>query len=607
VSHDGLPIGSDTPHYIGGALVFASQGPSTLLALQGPYDVLYQMLEGTILLTGVPGTVLETVLPTILAASMPYLFSRLVLAHADKRTAIIVTLATPGWYAVYRLQADLHANLLALTLFLAALVLLSGVSSIREPRCLVGLSLIGLASFTHIESSLFLMSMTLASSLTRLRPFPFRVALLGMGVIAPATLFYGIHLVQQLSFTSGSLDVSVADSLGSWLVALGPLLPLVVVGLGWSILKPRFWLEIFAVTWAAFSILVGLSQYVSPQFIIFAQRAVILTPTPFLAGLGARRLSQLVSSIKTVHLPVRYLKIAATAVVFVILAVSWPITASSALPHEQIFLTSAQYKQLEWVSSNLRFSSTPVFMLNDVDEYAGSLGQQYDSWVSAIVGPHLSYLGLVDYLVQMEQTPYSQIVSRQVSGEFMQQLRNAGVTTRAALLQHPIVIASDFYRPFPLPNYTAALFTQVWPGVYVDNATRLGSLANLTLPLYMVFSAHSGDWGGVERSWAQSIYAYEVYDAATPIVEATFLFATESSGSFTLGLQYWNGGGNNLTVAVDGQTIGTIVNNNTGMPAVQFFEGIPLSTGTHSLTITVNNNPSLVRNVSLDYLVLVTP
>jgi len=607
VSHDGLPIGSDTPHYMGGALVFASQGPSALLALQGPYDVLYQMLEGTILSTGIPGTVLETVLPILLAAFMPYLLSRLVLARADRRTAILVTLATPGWYAVYRLQADLHANLLALTLFLVAVVFLSGVSSIRESRCLVGLSLIGLASFTHIESSLFLMSMTLVSSLTRLRPFPLRVALSGMGVIAPATLFYGIHLVQQLSFTSGSLDVSMADSLGSWLVALSPLLPLILVGLGWSIVKPRFWLEILAVTWGAFSILVGLSQYVSPQFIIFAQRAVILTPTPLLAGLGARRLSRLLSSIKTVHLLVRYLKIAATVVVFMILAVSWPIAASSALPHEQIFLTSAQYKQLEWVGANLRFSNTPVFMFNDVDEFAGGLGHQYDSWVSAIVGPHLSYLGLVDYLVQMEETPYSQIVSRQASGEFMQQLRNAGVTTKAALLQHPIIIAGDFYRPFPLPNYTAALFTQVWPGVYVDNATRLGSLASVTLPLYMVFGAHSGDWGGVERSWAQSVYEYEVYDTVTPIVEASFLFGTESSGSFTLGLEYWDDGGNNLSVAVDGQTIGTIVYNNTGMPAVQFFQAVPLSTGTHSLTITVNNNPSPVRYASLDYLTLVTP
>ena len=123
----------------------------------------------------------------------------------------------------------------------------------------------------------------------------------------------------------------------------------------------------------------------------------------------------------------------------------------------------------------------------------------------------------------------------------------------------------------------------------------------------MVFGAHSGDWGGVERSWAQSVYEYEVYDTVTPIVEASFLFGTESSGSFTLGLEYWDDGGNNLSVAVDGQTIGTIVYNNTGMPAVQFFQAVPLSTGTHSLTITVNNNPSPVRYASLDYLTLVTP
>jgi len=155
VAHDGLPIGWDTPHYIGGAIVLASEGPLALLSLQGPYNFIYQLLEGGLVWIGVPGTSLEVFLPVILAASIPYLLSRLVLEHLGTRTAILVTLATPGWYAVYRLQADLHANLLALTLFLSALILLSKARSVREPPCLYGLGLVALASITHIELPLW--------------------------------------------------------------------------------------------------------------------------------------------------------------------------------------------------------------------------------------------------------------------------------------------------------------------------------------------------------------------------------------------------------------------------------------------------------------------
>jgi hypothetical protein len=573
------------------------------LSLQGPYDILYQMLEGFILLAGVPGTAVEMVLPTILAASLPYLMGRFVLARLDIRTAILTILATPGWYAIYRLQADLHADLLALTLFLAAVVLISQAKSLSSARCLSALVLIGLASFTHIESILFLMTVTVVSSLSKMRPFPMRAVLAGVVTIIPATVFYMIHILQLLSFTSGSLEVAAPQAIGPWLVALGPLLPLVIVGLVWSTLRRRSWLETFAATWGVLSIIVGLSQYVSPQTVIFAQRAIILTPTPLLAGLGAMRLSKLVARVKTVRIPTRYLRLTTIAAVFLILALSWPVTVNNAIPNEQVYLTSGAYKQLQWVSANVKFSNTPIFMFNDADEYAGGLAQLYDNWVSATVGPHLSYLGLIDYLVQMEQTPYSQIISVEVSGQFMQQLTNAGITTRTALLQHPIVIMSDFYRPYPLPNYTSTLFTQLSPGIFVDNPARLESLTNVTLPLYVIFGAHSGGWYGGPASWAESIDAYQVYDSVPPIVQASFLFRVNSAGNYTLGLRYLDSTGNDFTVAVDGNRIGTIAYNNTGNPAIRLFTGISLTQGTHTLTITISNVPSVVtRYASLDYL-----
>ncbi len=606
LAHNGLPIGWDTPHYIGGALIVAAQGPAALLALQGPYDFVYQMLEGVFVWGGIPGTIVETFLPIVLAGSITYLFARLLVAHVNPRAAIFVALATPGWYAVYRLQADLHANLLALTLFLSALVLISRTKSVRDTHCLLGIALMVVASFTHIESTLFLVSVILISSVTRLRPYPFKLAIAATLAIMPAAFFYAGHLLQELVASGGSLEFSTAQTFNSWIIILGLLLPFTIIGLLWTIVRPRSWLEIFAAVWGVASIVVGISQYVTPQTAIFAQRAIILIPTPLLAGLGIYRLSLILPNLKAPRIPMRYVRIGTTFAIIAILALSWPVTSILAAQNEKIFLTSAEYQQLEWVSANMKFSNTPIFIYNDFDEFAGDSARLYDNWVSAKVGPHLSYLGLPDYLVQLEETPFSNLISRTVSGEFMKQIRNTGIATKTALLQHPIVLVGEFYRPLPLPTYTSTLFTEVSTGVFVGNSTRLGSVSNVTLPLYVTFGAHSGTWGGTPASWAKSLVAYGVNDSVPPVVQVSFEIRIQLTAAFTLGLRYWDGSGNNLTVAVDGNPIGNIAYNNTQSPVIRYFSGVALLQGVHTLTVTINNLATIARWASLDYLVFST-
>lgn len=242
-------------------------------------------------------------------------------------------------------------------------------------------------------------------------------------------------------------------------------------------------------------------------------------------------------------------------------------------------------------------------MFNDVDQYAGSLGQLYDGWVSALVGPHLSYLGLIDYLDLLEQTPFSQIVSVQTSGIFLKQIQDSGVTTRGMLLQHPIVIMSDFYRPFPLPNYTQTLFSQISDGVYIGNTSRLASLTNVTLPLYVIFGSHSGTWTAEKESWSQSVFAYEVNDALTPNVQATFPLAAPFSGNYDLGVRYWNGFGNGFSISVNDQVLTDIAYTNTSMPVLSKLP-VSLLQGLNTVTITIHDKPSVIRYGSLDYLVL---
>jgi len=244
-------------------------------------------------------------------------------------------------------------------------------------------------------------------------------------------------------------------------------------------------------------------------------------------------------------------------------------------------------------------------MFNDLDEYAGGLSQLYDNWASAIVGNHLSYLGSTNYLVQLEETPFADPIARAMSTTFMQQIRDSGINNTVSLLQHPIVIFSDFYRPFPLPRYTSNLFTEVSPGVFVDNPTMLGDLSNVTIPLFIGDIGHTGPWRPVPEPWAESLNAFEVYVDKAPIhVQTSYYLNVASAGTYTVSIRYWDQTGNNLTVTLDARILGIIYYNNSKTPIIGDFNGIDLTPGTHTVTIKIDQIPYPLRWASLDYLVL---
>src|SRR5438046_2468126 len=258
----------------------------------------------------------------------------------------------------------------------------------RQPRAIMGLVLVAVASFTHIETTLFFVGLMFILSVA-LSGFPKRIAIVAIAVVLPAAIIYIIHLLQLVSLTGYSLPVYTLEPILFWFEIFGPLLPLAILGL-----------------------------------------TIVLPPSA--------------------------------------------------------------YQRLQCVSANLKFLSTPIFVYNDFDTNAGGLGDLYDNWVGAIVGTHLSYLGSIDYLVQVQQTPYSNIVSRLHSAIFEKELRDVGITSRAVLLSHPIIIVADFYNPYPLPTYYAIYFNEVSKGVFVGNTTRLAAINNVTISLAASIADSSG-------------------------------------------------------------------------------------------------------------------
>jgi len=602
----GLPMGWDTPHYIEQANIVARQGPIQLFVVQGPYNFVYQLLSGTIVWLGATAISLEIVLPIIFSALLPFLISRLAMVNNDFRFSTFATIAVPGWFAIYSLGASLHANLLGLVFVLAAIPFILQSQTIGQPRTIMGLILIGIASFTHIETTLFFVGLMFILGVA-LSGIPKRVAIVAMAVVLPAAILYVIHFLQLVSLTGYSLPVYTLEPILFWFEIFGPLLPLVIFGLTLGLRGKRTSLESLVMLWAGASILIGLSQYLDPQTYTFAQRAAELVPVPFLAATGLRRLGMLRVSRGLGGFSPALLQRALLAASLILIVVSWPTSYVADAPVDQrVFLPVSAYQRLQWINANMKFSDTPIFVYNDFDINAGGLGDLYDNWVGAIVGTHLSYIGSIDYLVQVQQTPYSNVVSRLHSAIFEKQLRDAGITNRAVLLAHPIIIVADFYNPYPLPTYYAAYFDEVSNGVFVGNTTRLASLNNVTISLAASLTGSSGPWYVNRTAWAKSVNTLQIYtNSSQNKIEASFPIAIYSNGNYTFSLRYWDGSGNDLNILLAGNALGTITYNDTQIALARTFAPVHLNSGTCSVEILINGGPGIANFASLDYLSVV--
>src|SRR5207249_4775831 len=244
----GLPFGWDTPHYIEESKIVASQGPLALIAMQGPYDFVYQLLSGLFVWFGIPALSLEIFRPITLSALFPYLVSRLALCNSDLRFSVFATIATPGWFVLYDLGASLHANLLGFVLILLAISLLIRSNSIRERQSVAGLTLVGIASFTHIETVLFFVIVFIIFSFA-FSSFPPRNAILAAVVALPASILYMIHFLQLVSLTGYSLPVYGLEPVWFWLGIFGLILPVAVYGLLVALTGRRTSLVVLVLVW----------------------------------------------------------------------------------------------------------------------------------------------------------------------------------------------------------------------------------------------------------------------------------------------------------------------------------------------------------------------
>jgi hypothetical protein len=631
--YDGLPIGWDTAHYLDQMIYISKNGIFGFLHTNGLYNVGYAILSSMLVILGASPFVVEMFVPIALCISIVLGISMMVMKLEESRVRfVLVAVFAPTWYAVYRLGADLHANLLALLLLLFAsyffLLRLSGKSG--KLTLFSFLFFMFLASFTHIETTIFFAMIFLLtaflysvggggakSSFLALRKTSIEMFLMIFSLV-PSIIVYFDHMNGLLEYSGGILVSYSPLSLNQWLQCLGVLFPIAFLGLlltFYRILnKSCRCLDLFAASWASVSLILGILNYALPSIQTFSYRALILFPVPLLTALGLETLFYKIpkwfykslSPLSFFRLRQQTLRDLGLLLALTILSSSFfgsmYFVYSGATYDSRIWIQPTTYEKLQWLSANYKPSSKPIFIFNSNDEYAGGLSDLYDNWVQIVYGDHYSYLGNLDFLLSLSETPFTSATAQIYSRIFIDEMKKDGVFNMPTLLQHSIVILTDFYSDQLTPSDNA--ITEIHEGIFIVNPQEFVESQSLNIPLYSRMTENSSTgWYSVARDWCKSIYALEFYNQ-TPksVAYSEFLFAVPKTGEYTLTLRYWDAKGpSDLAVGLNDALIGTVSYQGTQQPA-NFTANVAMQMGANIFRITLQLTQGKPQYASLDYL-----
>jgi len=560
-SHNGLPIGWDTPRYVW-QIAYAADDLMGFIAENGGYNVLYAVFGSFFVRIGVAPRNIEIFLPPIFTFILITEIIRNLSLLTSGKDLHVRVLTALSWFAVFRVGADLHASLLSLIFSFQALYSLSKYYKNQKIRSLAtALISIFLSSLAHIET----------------------------------TFFFTVIIMAGSSHSGGVMAVGVAIPLWVWLLYLGPLGLFSLPGLYHVASKCRKKMSFLIATtfiWGSVSIVMGLIQYVFPYFflVIFAERALILYPGSFLAQITISKLHRRQSFQK-------YWKKIAMATLIVMVIITFSYTSYFSY---RVFLPSAKYQKLLWIKENYG-DKDPILIVDDFDEYAGIQGDLYDNWVKALVGiKSCVYLGNPYYLNQKLSTPYFNPVSTQISNKFL----NTISKRTDDMSNVTMIYVEDLNNPSLPPKYYLTVMENVHNGVYVVNNTKLSYVNDFVkVPLYRA-KAIQGKFYSVQRDWTESEYALELGEPK--IMESNrsckLKFAINNKGVYHMIIRYWDANiGTSLALKVDNTYVSNLKYSGLAEPSIAtIFRGF-LESGEHTLTIEVRGSYACLDYVEIRF------
>jgi hypothetical protein len=604
-STDGLPLGWDTPYYIWRIRSAAASGTVSFVFGLRYYNFLYPTIGSWITVAGLDAFWVEAIVPLSLWIVGTLIIVAIVREEMhDTKASLIALGAGSTWFGFLRLSSDLHANLLGLVLMLCGTWLFLQTQAEVRPRLLAaktsGLGgIILLSTFAHVETAIFISAtlvlaliLSLWRSLVSFRKFVTILATICLSLLPGAVIFW----FQQQWIASplqGRLPAIPTMPLVTWLVYLGPIGFAVLVAGGMVFLPKlmRISSPIIALTfsWLLLSLAIGFAQYLNQSITPFSERAIILMPTPFLAAITIPRLGalkKLTSQLKGIAM-----------ISMIMIGGSTLYYASTGHQFYNSFISDSASASLHYLQSSGAIDvRKSIFIVSDPPGQPG-IGEHDSFWVGAFLGDHYTYLGRLDFLMTGLETPFADDQSAQVSRIFFEGLPINQVPNMT------IVYIEDFNSPAPLPNFFLTFLQPLGKNVYEVN--RAAWNPNLVIiPAYSSVLSSSGGWYWSARTWTRSGSSLELNSTRpTQVATASVDFAVPQDATYNVTLRIWDGAPSNpISVMLDGKTTTQLTYHGT-FTAVNatVFKGT-LSKGVHTLTLAVDNQPSLPQYVSLDYI-----
>jgi hypothetical protein len=475
------PFGYDSSFYIAWMSSISRMGVVRFSQSVSYYHVLYPLMGEVIAGSGIGVLPTELLLPV--ALMLVTVASMMALAFAFDRGKFFVALTgvfSSTWFAIYRMGADFHAQLLAFPLLLLATVLFlnAGRQGFRIRPLLAFATLAVLAGLAHFEVTLFFVlvwssTFALGSITGSMRPNRTRIVMLlisGLFTLVLLDIWVQTSYLPNLAIVHG--PVNYQPYLPYWLETFGPFVALVIGGLivAAASLKEESQAgnaSLFVVCWSILCLAIGVLGYVTSGFpILYSDRALLLLPVPLLAALF---LGWFINKGPTKS--IFRSEIGIFLILVLIPTIGVPVVYTYTGPnYYRVFVSPQVVDQLLWLKENYSLGVAPIFVFNFPTPCAGDVATFEDNWVTYAIGQHYSYMGPVGDLLIGQETNYTQSKSQLVSGQFWAQLSEAGLANNTRLTSHTIVILSAFDQPDSDFNSSLRLL-QVQEGAFVINST----------------------------------------------------------------------------------------------------------------------------------------
>ncbi|MDA4124024.1 MAG: hypothetical protein OK438_01045 [Thaumarchaeota archaeon] len=292
--HNWIPLGYDSYYYVGWINQVVASGPLQFAASQHYVDFLYPIVASVPVYLGASADIVEIVLPILLACALVAATGILALESKDWRVVILSVAFSGGWFAVYRMGADFHANLFAFPLLILASALLIRAARRGEASgpILGGfLALVVVAGAAHVETTDFF----IAAWFVAFVPLGWKTSsgswrwssfmvVAGALTASPFTLAY-------FQGVAGGLGGQYCVLPAYWLEVFGPGAGLAILGLGtlawrYKAQASEGYLTKLLLSWSALALGIGVLGYVAQVPISFSDRALLLFPLPIVSSFG---------------------------------------------------------------------------------------------------------------------------------------------------------------------------------------------------------------------------------------------------------------------------------------------------------------------------------